>query len=78
MGADSIKGMDPGSDLNIDVLPSLVYMLLLLLGNSESSILLLNKPVLDIILEERKLCADCTWLATRLKTTHLWAHLDFF
>lgn len=78
LGSDSIDGMDPGSELNIDVLPALVYMLLLLLGNAESSIPLLNKPVLDIILEECKLSADCSWLAISLKTSHLLAYLDFF
>jgi hypothetical protein len=78
LGVDSIEGMDPGSELNIDLLASLVYMLLLLLGKAESPIPLLNKPVLDIILEEIKLSADCSWLATSLKTTHLLAYLNFF
>jgi hypothetical protein len=78
LGADSIDDMDPGLDLNIDVLPSLTYMMLFLLGNSESSNSLVNKPVLEIILEECKLSANCFGLDTSIKTAHLLAYLDFF
>jgi len=70
--------MDPGLDLNIDVLPSLAYMLMFLLGSSESSQSLANKPVLEIILEECKVSANCFGLDTKIKTAHLLAYLDFF
>jgi hypothetical protein len=78
LGADSIDDMDPRLDLNIDVLPSLAYMLFFLLGNSKSSNSLVNRPVLEIILEECNLSANCFGLDTSIKTAHLLAYLDFF